>query len=218
MRKSLVVRVLGAGVGMALLLAGCGQQATPSKLSVLGGDMGAQSENVLVTRNGRPVTSATVSVNGTQLTLADASTGRYHGVLPSKLATGSQLDLVVTDGSQRVEAIGNVPEAPVVTSPANGSTIDATQPLPVTWTSASSPDAYELLVFQSGSSPVFDGSMGGSYRNTTIAANTLAPGYANGSLKLFAYNFGRDQVTGDAAAGSEMNIRVPTSITINTSP
>ena len=218
MRTSFVIRAMVAGAGMVLLLAGCAQQAALDKLLVVGSDMGSKDENVLVKQGGKPVTTATVTVNGTQLAMTNASQGLYQGALPSPQPAGSTLDLVVTDGGQRVEALGKVPETPVITAPATGATVDATQPLPVTWTSTSSPDAFEVLVYQGSGSAVYDASMGGSYRTTTIPANSLNSGNSNGNLFVFAYNHGRDQVTGDAAAGSAMNIRAERTITINTSP
>jgi hypothetical protein len=105
---------------------------------VEGRDMGPKFEHVLLTNDGTAVTNASVSVNGTTANLGADS--KYHATLPSTVPVGGRLFVDVGSGPFAIHGLGRVPEAPVITAPADGASFAPAQPIPVTWTSATNPE------------------------------------------------------------------------------
>ena len=104
---------------------------------------------VLVTRAGGGINYAMVTVNGSALALDTGSgcvagpcIGSYRGRL--SLAAGSQVALEVKADGLTIEATGKVPEAPVLTAPATGTVFSLADSITLTWTTATSPDRFEL--------------------------------------------------------------------------
>ncbi len=149
--------IFAALAGMALLAAGCGGTSTPAPaLQVQGQDIAPGYANVIVTQDGIPVGDAAVTVNGQAIPVAAATEGRYYGTYPldprwdpaagARDSTGQPVKLVVKRGPSLVTATATIPEAPVVTSPIDGSSVAPDGSISVTWTSARSPDRFEVSV------------------------------------------------------------------------
>ena len=81
--------------------------AASSCTLVQGRDMGPKFEHVRVTRDGMPVTNASVSVNGTAAPLGSDS--HYHATLPSAVAVGGRLYVRVGSGLFSIHGQGTVP-------------------------------------------------------------------------------------------------------------
>jgi hypothetical protein len=195
-----VSRRSATAIGAVLMLL-----AGSSCTLVEGRDMGPKFEHVLLTRDGTPVTNASVSVNGTTANLGADS--KYHATLPSTVPVGGRLFLDVGSGLFSIRGFGRVPEAPVVTAPADGATFTPAQPIPVTWTSATNPDRFQVNAEYScgqncSTSKRYDAT--GADRSLTIPAGDL-PNDLPIVVSVFAYNNGAFNWL--AASGSTMNIR-----------
>lgn len=218
--RSVLVSVVAA---VMVALAGCASNPVPSptptpaptKLTVLGGAMSGYWENILVSRGSTKVDSATVTVNGT--TIPNVSSGRYYGHLPNWLNEGDTVTLVVTDGSQKVEASTTVPPKPSFTQPAPGQQVDATQPLDVTWTLSSDPEEQEFYLNWTGSGGDTNYPVTPSSRSVQIPGNTIPKG-VDAYVEAFSYTSGASAFTGDFASGSAMNLRSGTTVSFATSP
>lgn len=113
---------------------------TPVSLHVVGG-MNAQAQvSISIHRAGRSVTDALVLVNG--VAIPHAGEGSYEGTLPSAVPAGSPFVLQVSSGGVTVEATGNVPDTPVLTTPVTGSVFDFTDSILITWISKTDPDRF----------------------------------------------------------------------------
>jgi hypothetical protein len=172
---------------------------------VEGRDMGPKFENVVLTNDGTAVTNASVSVNGTTANLGADS--KYHATLPSTVPVGGRLFLDVGSGPFAIHGLGRVPEAPVITAPADGASFAPPQPIPVTWTSATNPDRFQVNAEYScgqncSTSKRYDAT--GADRSLTIPAGDL-PHDLPIVVSVFAYNNGAFNSL--AASGSTMNIR-----------
>jgi hypothetical protein len=167
------------------------------------GNMGAQVQNVAVSRAGQAVTDAAVTVNG--VAIPHASGGSYQGELPAIVPAGSPLDLVVTAGGVTVQATGNVPEAPVLTAPATGTVFALADSITVTWTSATDPDLFGVS-FGSVFPALF--ATPGTARELRVAASEIGTG-TEVPIQVSAFNDGT--FTGPADPESRMNILVEAS-------
>ena len=172
---------------------------------VEGRDMGPKFEHVLLTNDGTAVTNASVSVNGTTANLGADS--KYHATLPSTVPVGGRLFVDVGSGPFAIHGLGRVPEAPVITAPADGASFAPAQPIPVTWTSATNPDRFQVNAEYScgqncSTSKRYDAT--GADRSLTIPAGDL-PTDLPIVISVFAYNNGAFNSL--AASGSTMNIR-----------
>jgi hypothetical protein len=166
------------------------------------GDMAAQSQDLTITRQGRPVLNAAVSVNG--IAIPHTGGGRYQGQLPAAVPAGSPLVVQVSASETSVEGAGFVPEAPVLTAPATGTVFEPTDSITVAWTSATDPDRFLVFVFDPGElgPEVFTAS--GTARQMEIVAGDFSPD-TEVTIAIFAQNDG--SFTGSAHTDSQMNIR-----------
>ena len=172
---------------------------------VEGRDMGPKFEHVLVTRDGKPVTDASVTVNSTAATLGADS--KYHATLPGAVPVGGRLFVQVGSSPFSIRGLGRVPEAPVITAPADGATFTPGQPILVSWTSATNPDRFQVNAEYSCGQNCSTGKRyhaTGVDRSVTIPAGDL-PNDLPIVIKPFAYNDGAFNSL--AASGSTMNIR-----------
>ncbi|MEJ2215871.1 MAG: hypothetical protein P8099_04575 [Gemmatimonadota bacterium] len=138
--------------------------------------LGAQLQNVTITRAGVPATDVAVTVNA--VAIPQVGAGRYVGQLPAAVPAGSLIDLRLSAGGLTVQATGTVPEAPVLTAPVTGAISDAGDSITVAWTSATRPERFVV----SGSSD-FDGatfdktfSVAGNARELRVAASQFPRG------------------------------------------
>lgn len=112
---------------------------------VRGNAMGFYYNTVLVhDGEGAPVTDATVTVNGTLLPHSTSQDGLYYDHLPAGVPDGSVLDLSVQVGADIVTARGTLPDETFLTAPADGASFQDVSVIPVSWTSATSPDRFIL--------------------------------------------------------------------------
>lgn len=150
---------IGSGlIGLAALVAlGCDEDGVttppvpddpPAQLLIMGGDMGAQFQNLTITRRGRAVTDAVVTVSG--VTIPHSGDGLYEGQLPGPLPAGSPFSLQVSAGRASVQGAGNVPEAPLLTAPETGTIFASTDSITVAWTSTTNPDRFVVVANWAG--------------------------------------------------------------------
>ncbi|MCG6987509.1 MAG: hypothetical protein LJF06_04960, partial [Gemmatimonadetes bacterium] len=174
----------------------------PVPLSI-SGEMGAQLQNVRITREGVPVTDGAVTVNG--VAIPHAGAGFYRGQLPAAVPAGSGLNLQVSAGEATVQGTVNVPEAPVLTAPVTEADIDAGgDSITVTWTSATNPERFVA-------SWIFDGVTAGETFTATGTARELRiaarPANTKLPLRLAACNDG--SFSGPVHPDSRMGICAP---------
>jgi hypothetical protein len=203
-------RVVFHGVTLLFLLAliascdndttGPLEQVTP--LLIAGGDMGAQLQDLTITREGVAITDGTVTVNG--VAIPHAGSGRYVGQLPDAVPAGSPINLQVSAGGATVQGTVNVPEAPVLTAPATGAAFAAADYITVSWTSATDPDRFIVygawVVDDVGFRKSFPAAA--TAREIKIAAFEF-PG-ADITISVVAYNDG--SFTGQAHPDSRMSV------------
>ena len=165
-------------------------------------DLSNTGGSVAVSDGGTAVDGATVTLNGTAATPGGAA-GEYDLVLPATVPAGGALTLDVSSGGAVVQGTGTVPEAPVITAPAEASTFDAGSDIEVTWTATASPDRWVVDAegpVATQSFPVNDGAA----RSFTIPGGSLSDGaYA---IQVIAVDDGG--YTGDSEAGSTLEVRV----------
>ncbi|MCG6954586.1 MAG: hypothetical protein LJF04_01225, partial [Gemmatimonadetes bacterium] len=101
-----------------------------------------------------------------------------------------------------VEATGNVPEAPVVTSLTAGAVLATGGSITVSWTSATDPDRFAVYVNKEGGY-VRHRELPGTTRKIEIAAGELPKGVAL-RISVVAYNDG--SFSGPAHPDSRMGI------------
>ena len=175
---------------------------------VRGADMGAQFQNVSVTLDGAAVSSAEASVNGTPIPFV-AGSSLYQGSLSAPIAVGNAIKLRAVVPEGEITAFDTVPEAPAVTAPASGATLDASSPQTVTWTSATNPDRFRVALTWScgagcGTGSSFDAA--GGDRSLSLPANTL-PADTGVKVRIYAVNDGTETFVGPFALGSRMSLR-----------
>ena len=180
-------------------------------LEVWGRDMSPSYQNVNVVQGGTPVNDAEVKVNGQPLTHPPGyyEDGYYQAQVNS-VGTGGTLVLEVTRAGATMSAAGVVPEAPVLTGPANGATFAASDDILVTWSSATQPDRFDVSAQWScgpvcGTGATF--SVPGTARSYTIRAGAV-PTRTSIDISVFAYSDGT--FSGDYAPHKSypgMNIR-----------
>ncbi len=177
-----------------------------SRYLVKGTDMGAQSQNVGLTRAATALGTATVRVNGTNIPFTGSI---FQGNLPSSVAVGANLEILTADGDCLVYARDTLPEQPVVTAPAAAINVSSAVALPVAWTSVTDPDRFVV------SATWLEGSGGtgwnsvdllGTARTFSIPANTL-PSNKSVKIRVYAYNDGTETFIGAFETGSRMAIR-----------
>ncbi|GEJ58708.1 hypothetical protein [Anaeromyxobacter diazotrophicus] len=163
-------------------------------LEVWGRDLGAEYQNLDVAEDGVGVNDATVTVNGEVMTHPAGfyQDGYYGGQLTNALGAGATIVLEVTRGGRTVTATGSVPEAPILTAPANGAAFAPGDAVSVAWTSATQPDRFTVSATWScgpgcGTGASFD--VGGAQRAFTIPASGIPTGLPI-TLRVFAYNGG----------------------------
>jgi hypothetical protein len=209
--------ILAAALAAPLALAlGCdddddtGPTAAALVEAVLDGSGGV----VTVTDGGVAVTGATVALNGTAA-VPGATDGEYEVTLAAPVAAGGALTLDVSDGEIVVQGSGTVPEAPVITAPANAANFDPADPIEVTWTSTTDPAGF-VVEAVGATTETFPVAGGGAARTHTITAGTLANG--DWTIRVRAANLGT--MSGDTESGSSMEIGAdaasPPTITVGT--
>ncbi len=186
--------------------------AAPPSLSyfVEGSDMGVLYQNVRVYLATNDVVDTTafvpgltVTVNGTPL--PETGGNRYYDRLPSVLAAGDTLDLNVSGTLGSVTATGDIPEAPILTAPADGATVPSGTAVTITWESTTDPDGFTLfLEDNAGGPPFWAPFLPGTARSHTFPAGTLASGL---ELNVMLTGVEAGTFSGDFAPGSTMGIR-----------
>jgi hypothetical protein len=159
--------------------------------------MTQQAQSIRVTRGGAAVTDAEVTVNGFRL--AHCCGDLYEGKLPEPVRAGDMLKLKVVAGGVSFEAPGEVAPTPTITAPAAGSTITATDPVSLVWTSPVDPDDFEVCL--NCWANALEGAIyraSGSARRFEIAPGTLVD-YGTGTIvAVYAYKTNFLKSTGSA--------------------
>ncbi len=177
-----------------------------SRYLVKGTDMGAQAQNVSLTRAAAVLNAATVRVNGTNIPFTGSI---FQGNLPSSVAVGSNLEILTADSDCLVYARDTLPEQPVLTAPTSGVNISSSAVLPVAWSSANNPDRFVVVAtWLEGSSGLAwrSGDLAPTARTFDIPANSL-PADKAVKIRVYAYNDGTETFIGAFETGSRMAIR-----------
>jgi len=180
-----------------------GTQTSGPHFLITGNDLSARNENAYITLDGVAKGGLTVTVNGTAL--VNTSGGQYSGALATTLATGAQVQLVATDGTNTATGTSVVPELPVIT----GATVASHgAPVIVSWSSATSPDSFQVTLnyhLPDNSAVGVTAKLGGSARQATLSQADIP---ANGTVYSISLQAMMNGVfTGAAASGSRMNVR-----------
>lgn len=191
---------------MAALVA-CGESGTgpnppADELTILGGVMSGNFQNLSVYLGDQPRNQANVTVNGTTIPSSGGG-GGYYGQLPAPVAPGGQLVLEVHDGDLEATGTAVVPSDPEITSV----TGTVAGQLTVQWAATANPDsfvvAFEYKVNGAGNGQSFMAT--GSARQRSFTPASLPAGATNFTVGVHAYNAG--SFVGDATADSRMNVR-----------
>lgn len=167
---------------------------------VVGSDMGPEFNHVGILQGGASVDGATVTVNG-EAALQAAPGDEYHVQLAAPVAVGGALDLDIAFGGLVIEGSGTVPEAPVVTAPADAAAFTVATAIQVNWTATADPDRF--AVYANGPTGFQNVEIPGNLRTFTIPAGTLTAGAYE--IRVFAYNDGT--FTGPVHVDARMSIR-----------
>lgn len=163
-------------------------------------DMSDSYQNIHVHRDGQAVNDAAVTVN--RVMIPRTRDGFHHGRLPAIVPVKGLLGLEVRSGSATVRGIGSVPEAPVLTGPATGRTFGPLASIPVTWTSATNPDRFQVntqWLVSEGHGTGRQYHAPGSARSLEIPAWELPRG-VEVTITVLAYNDGILNGAGDPAS------------------
>jgi hypothetical protein len=158
-----------------------------------------QTGVVNVSDDGSGVTGATVTLNGTAATAGGA--GVYNIALLAPLNAGDDLALNVIFDDATVDGLGELPEAGVITAPADLATFTTAEQIGVDWTSTADPARW-VVEAVGATTETFDVADGAA-RATDIPAGALAAG--TWTIRVIAVNDGA--FTGDTEAGSLMTIQ-----------
>lgn len=159
--------------------------------------------SIAITVNGVVVDGAAVAVNGVPA-VQNLPGENYQVTLDPAVAPGGNIELSVEFGSVSIEGLATVPEAPVVTAPADGAMIPRIEDIDVTWTStADASNGWVAVIFDAGN--LFE-------RSTTepTARGLIFPGLfvdAGGPYQVTVYAFNAGELSGPVSVASSMNIR-----------
>jgi hypothetical protein len=167
---------------------------------VTGSAMGPEANSIEISQGGATLNGATVTVNG-EAALQGAPGDEYFVQLAAPVAVGGALDLDIAFGGVVIQGSGTVPEAPVVTAPADGAAIPVGNPVNVTWTATTDPSRWVVVVTDGDAFHEME--VAGTARAASFAAGTILVGgpYV---VRVFSRNDGT--FTGPVAAESRMNI------------
>ena len=179
----------------------------PPPLLIVADDVGAQSQNLTITRGGVGVTDATVTING--VAILHVVAGLYHGQLPTAVPAGSPLNLQVSAGGTTVQGTVNVPEAPVLTAPVAEAVFDPRDTISFSWTSATDPDRFVVsmgLITPVGGRLDMTFPVAGTARELEISLPPEFGAWAGSgtTYSVFAYNDG--SFTGQVHPDSRMTV------------
>jgi hypothetical protein len=200
------VRAIGGGTEGTTSPEAPSRPLVCNRYLIKGTDMGAQSQNISLTRASAALSGATVRVNGTTIPFTGSI---FQGNLPGGVAVGSNLELLTADGDCLVYARDTLPEKPVVTAPNTGINVQSNVALPVTWTSATNPDRFVVSATWlegAGGTGWRSGDLAATARSFDIPANTL-PTDKSVKIRVYAYNDGTETFIGAFETGSKMAIR-----------
>lgn len=113
-----------------------------------------------------PVSDATVTLNGTPLTI-DETGYWYSGDLPGVPSPGDPLELRVTVGGEDITVTGTFPSPPSITTPTNGAHFRPGESIEVAWSSGLLPERYRVNLSWAGGSRNFT-VPDGSVTNATV--------------------------------------------------
>ncbi len=192
-------------------------EARPSvceRHKVEGVDMGKLKQVVRLTKRGVDLTTGSVTVVFgfapgelyRQTTFwYQPGLGLYLSSSIPEQAVGNVLEILTRDGDCLTYSYDTLPESPALTAPAASTTLNVTNALPVTWTSATNPDRFVVLATWAGSPTWRSGDLAGTTRTFNIPANTL-PANKTVKIKVYAYNDGTEKFIGAFEPGSRMGI------------
>ena len=140
------------------------------KTLVIRGQMTPQLQGIDLRRGGKPVTDATVTVNG--FALKYSSEGGYLGSLPGEVSAGGTLNLKVVSGGVTIEASGKAIATPVITGPAEGRSFTVTDSITLAWSTPTDPD-YFIVCMKSCGNDGEQNLVAGSARENKISAGFL---------------------------------------------
>jgi hypothetical protein len=146
-----------------------------------------------------PYSTATVTVNGQTLPFSPPSVYYAHPTLLP--APGSSMELRVTVPEGEITAHQTLPATATITAPSEGSRINTSDALSLTWTIASDPGEFHF--YYTGVDRRFVHYLDvvpGSARSLNMPANTLPEDTS--SICIYAVNSGTSTLTGPFASGS----------------
>ena len=174
-------------------------------------DAGSTAASVMMSEGGligTPVTDATVTVNGTQLTYGGVLLfwGLYAGAINPAVAAGESVTLEIQRGSVSISATLQMPVKPMITAPAGG---DQSEPVEVswTWTPITDPDQFQITVdsdYRVGSED-YTGYATGTTRSHSIPTGTFDTSKSEAYVEVSAINR-TTSLGSDAAAGAEFDV------------
>lgn len=183
-----------------------GGAPTNPPITILGHDMGRRDQHFALSRGRDPIPDATVTINGS--VVPASATGSYTFQLGQALLPGEELVLRVEHGGEVVEGRATIMAMPTLTAPEPDQAVTWGAPLVVSWTAATNPDFWRLLLrYEVGSAAeAVHALLPGSSRNASVATISVPAGATNPSVQLLGYMTGT--LIGPVDPRSTMRVRV----------
>lgn len=168
----------------------------PSRPLTIFANIGSRDQTVSVSRGGRSVEDAIITLNGLPVPRAE---GNPYYRVSRAIPAGTPVVLEVVSGGDTVKANGIMPEAPLVTAPER-TVFSLSDSIPVAWTSSTDTEGFEVVFV----SEFYPGSeVPGTARELTMPASQVGVGNA----VILVSTIGVGVLTGPADPASSMRLR-----------
>ncbi len=159
--------------------------------------------SIAITQGGVAVDGATVEVNG-QAAVQPAPGENYQVTLAAPVAAGGLIALELDFGVVHVEGTATVPEAPVVTAPADGALIPWIEDIDVAWTSTADASAGWVAAVYDPGYLFYVSTTNPAARTLVIPGGFVNPG---GPYQVTVHAVNAGELTGPVSLTSTMNVR-----------
>jgi hypothetical protein len=195
--------------------------AASTKYNINGNWLGSSNPNMyLYTDTGVNFTAATVTLNGTPLTVGASSGSYYAPSLPGASPAGTVLNLNITVPEGVITAQASIPQAPVITAPTTSTNATVNTALTVTWTyPGGNPDRFFLQLNGNGVYYVLN-EIPGTDRSAIIPADQIKLPTSGNVVVLYlkAVNDGKSSFTGPFMDTSAMGVATEAQVNFKTVP
>lgn len=181
-------------------LAACSSSEESGQYRVEAGDLGAGAQRIRVSRDGKGVTDARVTVN--DVLAAHEADGTYVVSEPASMPSGSRVNLLIVAGEDTLQGQAVVPAAPRITAPAANSLFSHTEDVAVEWTAEGSLAGFAVVTTAGRDVRTFEA--GGADRRFVIASQQLP---SNAGVEVTVIARARGVLAGPVTADSSFSVR-----------